>query len=465
MAEEAAGLERGGGDVVEDRDVGELPRGELPARLGEAAGGDLGVVAEQHVAGLAERDARIGERGALQQVGDAGGGNHVRGHAVGAEAEQDAFLQQGQHLLGADGVVHVGFGIVNHHGAGGGDEVHFGFVEVDAVDEEGVLPGEAELVQALDDARAVLGDAVGLVGEVLGDVDVDAGLRFVADARRGFEGGVGERHLRVEAEERGDLAVLGRLRFLDEAGVFGDAIGGDVAVGGFVAEAAGEAGPAEGFLHDVEGAIGAGGRGVVVDDGGAAGMDGFEEGDEGGIADGLGVEGEVELPPHAFEDLDEVGGGLPGRREAAREGGVEMVVGVDEAGDGDPAFGIDDLRAGGRLHRGADGGNLGAFDEDLAGGEDGAGVVEGDDEGVLDQHGAHGGLLGSVFFHTMEKSFPHCGKKRPVFPHNGKLSSIFSTQWKKYFHTVEKSRVPPAAGQAASPRKGARGQGRRGAMR
>ena len=23
-------------------------------------------------------------------------------------------------------------------------------------------------------------------------------------------------------------------------------------------------------------------------------------------------------------------------------------------------------------------------------------------------------------FHTMEKMFPHCGKKRPIFPHNGK---------------------------------------------
>ena len=45
--------------------------------------------------------------------------------------------------------------------------------------------------------------------------------------------------------------------------------------------------------------------------------------------------------------------------------------------------------------RGADGGDLGAFDEDLAVGEDGAGAVEGDDEGVLDQHGAHGGLPAS----------------------------------------------------------------------
>ena len=290
---------------------------------------------------------------------------------------------------------------------------------MDAVDEEGVLPGQAELVEALDDARAVLGDAVGFVGEVFGDVDVDAGLGFRADARGGLERGVGKGHLRVEAEERGDLAVAGGLGFLDETGVFGDAVGGDVAVGGLVAEAAGEAGLAEGFLHDIQRAVGAGRGGVVVDDGGAAGVDGFEEGDEGRVADGLGVEGEVELPPHALEDFDEVAGGLAGGGEAAGEGGVEVVVGVDEAGHGDHALGVHDLCADGHLDGRADGGNLGTFDKDFALGEDGAGVVEGDDEGVLDEQGGHGGLRVG-FFHDVEKYFPHRGKLFSTFPPDGK---------------------------------------------
>jgi hypothetical protein len=37
----------------------------------------------------------------------------------------------------------------------------------------------------------------------------------------------------------------------------------------------------------------------------------------------------------------------------------------------------------------------------------------------------------------MEKMFPHCGKKRPIFPHNGKTFRRFSTQWKEFVHTVE----------------------------
>ena len=43
----------------------------------------------------------------------------------------------------------------------------------------------------------------------------------------------------------------------------------------------------------------------------------------------------------------------------------------------------------------------------------------------------------SRFFHAMEKYFPHCGKKRPIFPHNGKTFRDFSTQWKIFFHSVE----------------------------
>ena len=39
----------------------------------------------------------------------------------------------------------------------------------------------------------------------------------------------------------------------------------------------------------------------------------------------------------------------------------------------------------------------------------------------------------------MEKMFPHCGKKRPIFPHNGKTFRRFSTQWKEFVHTVENS--------------------------
>ena len=39
----------------------------------------------------------------------------------------------------------------------------------------------------------------------------------------------------------------------------------------------------------------------------------------------------------------------------------------------------------------------------------------------------------------VEKYFPHCGKKGPIFPHNGKTFRQCSTQWKKCFHSVENS--------------------------
>ena len=55
-------------------------------------------------------------------------------------------------------------------------------------------------------------------------------------------------------------------------------------------------------------------------------------------------------------------------------------------------------------------------------------------------------------FHSVEKSFPRCGKNGPIFPRNGKIFPDFSTQWKKSFHTVENFRRgllrPPTAGGA-----------------
>ena len=41
------------------------------------------------------------------------------------------------------------------------------------------------------------------------------------------------------------------------------------------------------------------------------------------------------------------------------------------------------------------------------------------------------------FFHPVENFFPRRGKSGRFFPRNGKLFSVFSTQWKKVFHTVE----------------------------
>ncbi len=59
---------------------------------------------------------------------------------------------------------------------------------------------------------------------------------------------------------------------------------------------------------------------MVIDDRGAAGMYGFELGGQRGIANGLGIESEIELPPHALEDFHKVGGGFPrGAKPRAKE--------------------------------------------------------------------------------------------------------------------------------------------------
>jgi len=69
------------------------------------------------------------------------------------------------------------------------------------------------------------------------------------------------------------------------------------------------------------------------------------------------------------------------------------------------------LGVGGGLEGGAYGGDFLAFDEDLAVGQNGAGIVEGDNESVFNERCGHGDIS--------------CGFE-------------FSTLWKNIFHSVEK---------------------------
>ena len=57
---------------------------------------------------------------------------------------------------------------------------------------------------------------------------------------------------------------------------------------------------------------------------------------------------------------------------------------------------------------------------------------------------ASGVAPGKQVFHSVEKSFPQCGKKGPVFPQCGKKFSIVWKNGSNLFHCVEKSRVASA---------------------
>ena len=85
----------------------------------------------------------------------------------------------------------------------------------------------------------------------------------------------------------------------------------------------------------------------MVEEDGRPGASGLDRSDEAGQEDRLLVERAVEPPPHLLQDLDEAPRGLSRAGHAAREGAVEVGVGVDEAGEDERALEVQHLLAGG----------------------------------------------------------------------------------------------------------------------
>ena len=103
-------------------------------------------------------------------------------------------------------------GIVDDGGLRLGQEVHLPAIHMHAMRGDAPRAEDAELVQPLHHAQAVLLLGVFLVALRLGDVDVKAGAQFVAQGGSLLQRGVLERERRMEAEEGGGgwLRVEGR---------------------------------------------------------------------------------------------------------------------------------------------------------------------------------------------------------------------------------------------------------------
>ena len=86
--------------------------------------------------------------------------------------------------------------------------------------------------------------------------------------------------------------------------------------------------------------------GVVVEDGGDALLDAVDDQGLGAGAGGLQIQVPVDVPPLAIQHLIEVGGGVAVDGEAPGQGGVDVGVGVDEAGHDDAAPGVHEFRLG-----------------------------------------------------------------------------------------------------------------------
>jgi hypothetical protein len=231
----------------------------------------------------------------------------------------------------AHGVVHVAARVADDGRTGVGDRVHLGRGDVDAVGQQGLVGEQPGAVQPLHDTVAAAGVGVGLVGTVLGHVDVHAHATVARGVDHVAQGVVGQRERRVRPhhaarESRGpgeEAAVLGHAG----RGAFGS-----VAVADLVAQDAADPEPGQGVGDDVERAVDGVRRGVVVDDGRGARAQGVEPAAQRGGTDGPLVERAVEAPPDPLEDLGEGHRWIQAVGHPPAQGRVQVVVGADVAG-------------------------------------------------------------------------------------------------------------------------------------
>ena len=177
-----------------------------------------------------------------------------------------------------DRVVHVRFRVVDDACVRGSDQVHLCFVDVDAVDEEGFLAGDAHLVQPVDGRHAILFERVFPVGEIFRHMDVTSNARILRNADTFLEGFIGEGEGGVQSHHGRDLPVT-LADLLDEALVLLDAAAHHVAVRDFITQRGADACLADSIFDQVERAIAHAGRGMVVDDRGRAVADAFDQRD------------------------------------------------------------------------------------------------------------------------------------------------------------------------------------------
>ena len=348
------------------------------------------VVGELHGHVLAPGDVRQGGVMALDDEEDLHAFQHIVGIGVGAHADGDALLHHLQHGGAAHGVAHVGFRIVDHHGAGFFDDVHFGGADVDAVAQEGSFAQDAVIEQAVHRAAAIVPEAVVDVVHAFRHVDMEAG-HAVVGLHHFFEGFVGKGEERVAAEHGLDHRIVGLAGPVREVGVFPDALAGfflAVPLGDLIAQACADAGLLRDIADGEEGARDFAEGGVMVEDGGHAVADAVEDRGPGGRPGSVQGQVAVDVPPHAFEDFQKVGGMMAFDGKTPGQAGIDMGMGVDEAGHDDAARRVDELCGRAGLFQGgflADGQDFGAVRDDGAFGKIGLIRVPGDHPAVSDQ--------------------------------------------------------------------------------
>ena len=334
---------RSEGLIVHDDDIGSGALFEDTEGHAEILLGDDAVVCELHGEILAPGDVGEGGVVSLDDQEDFHALQHVVGIGIGAHANGDPFFHHLKDRSAADGVAHVGLRVVDDHGSGFLNDVHLGGTHMDAVAEQGPVPQDPVVEQAVHRPAAIVAEAVIDGIHTLRDVDVEAG-HSVIGLHHLLKGSVGDREKGVAAEHGLDHGIIGFNCIFGKISVLPDPLQGlffAVALGDLIAEA----GPHACFLRDVpDGKKRTGDlaeAGVVVKDRRHAVADAVQDRCVGRRPGSVQSEPPVDRPPGAVEDLKEIGGIIADNGKAPGQPGIDMRVGIDQAGHDDAALRVD----------------------------------------------------------------------------------------------------------------------------
>ena len=331
--------------VVENRHIARAAFAKFAEAEAEDPPGNRGVVREQGARNFRKSDRRVFVREMLAPQRHAQLFEHVRGHGIRAEADEDAPPAHRDDVRDADGVVHVRLGIVHHRRPRLRQQIHFPAIDVDAMRRDRVVAENPAPLQPFDHPQARGAPRRILVALRLGDVNVKAGVQLVAETPGLLQRRVRQRERGMQAEERLDAIIVPLAATADEGRVLRQTFLGDagaVAIRDLVAEA----GAQTGFAHrPLDGGQRAGDRpraGVMIDDGRGAVPDRVEEGDQRAIVAVLRGQGRIQPPPeilqHPREILRRFDPGQPAGKRA-----VAVRMRVDQTRQHDLARGVDAL--------------------------------------------------------------------------------------------------------------------------
>ena len=268
---------------------------------------------------------------------------HVVGIGIGAHADGDPFFHHLKDRSAADGIAHVGLRVVDDHGPGPLYDVHLGGAHMDAVAEQGPVSQDPVVEQAVHRPAAIVAETVIDVVHALRDVDVEAG-HAVIGLHHLLKGFVGDREEGMAAEHGLDHGVIGFNCIFGKFSVLLDTLQGllfAVALGDLITEA----GPHACFLRDVPDGKERTGNlaeaGVVVKDRRHAVADTVQDRCVGRRPGTVQSELPVDRPPGAVEDLKEIGGIIADNGKTSCQPGINMRVGIDQAGHDDAALRVD----------------------------------------------------------------------------------------------------------------------------